>query len=115
MLNTLEQLQTEVSQDNCEVISLFIQHFLGELPLSTSLKVDSLINSCKECQSLYEEICFFFDEKENFIYEIMNPDKIQRSIEQLYQLTLLYSDTSLQDEEEPYYYDELDDCFCCGS
>lgn len=62
-----------------EVISIMIQYFNNELPISSSEKRNLIANNCQECKQLLEEMAFFFDEQEVIRYEMLNKKSIEES------------------------------------
>jgi len=65
-----------VSQEHTDLISIFIQYHRGELNPMCEIEVQNVIQNCKECESLYNEISKFYNQGEVLLYEIQNEEEI---------------------------------------
>lgn len=103
-----------ISQNNTEIISLFIQLHKGELNLECGQEISSIIESCEECKNLYDLICDFYDVNSVLQYEIENPDRIQTSRSALYNLMEQFPPES--NEQSTDFQENIlgrrGDCFC---
>ena len=107
-----------------EVVSLMISHLKGELSPQSEIKMDHLIENCKECKKLYSEVNEFFDPSSALLYEIQNQEKVSRIRSLVFELGSLYDDKIEErdndldcENEYKQVFNLIEDthCDCCGS
>lgn len=102
-----------ISQQNTELVSLFIQYHKGELNPQCSNEIESIINNCEECKNLYNEVSEFYNYSDVLLYEIQNDEKMTKARNLLRNLS---DDFPTENKLEIYNneYPDIDGNCCCG-
>jgi len=108
----------DIPQSNTELISLLIQYHLEELPQNCMIEIKSKIENCKECKDLYNEIKILHDGSGSLLFEIENPDVMQKHYNQLDNLLITFpANIDLNEEDESditFYSNHIENnCGCC--
>lgn len=112
-------LQSLSIEESYKVFVLFYRYMNDELPLELNRKVSHALESCEECQLMYEDMKLFFDDSSNVLHEMIYPDEVEETRRLLGQPPegTPYKTVSTASAKDVIIASGLleGECLCCGS